>query len=1474
MKKIYVTILAAICAACVGLALGCESAKEPDYYKLTFKETDGITYTSEIMSGAEVRSGYEVRFKVKFDEENFTGELAVKANGEALEPNSDGDYSFVMTEDTVVEVDGIYPIARYSVTFEEGAFRTRYTTPSGEPLSGEVNVTAGESISFKVVQSVYYVGDRTVVANTQILEPDNSGVYTVSVTEKIRIGVQNLVIDDPFYRRPNCGNGTAANPYKISRPIDLYSLADLVNAGFYTDVKYAYYELTEDIDMRGEQLYIIGDATTDTAFFSGHFNGNGHKISNYFIEDTIIEQESFTEVFLPYVGLFGYVMASPYGAAEIRNLTLEDFDLHIDSSVFNGNALAGGIAGFGMGLELTGCSISGNITVAANDKKNTDTGEYNYTYVGGVAGVLQPYVAENFVLSSSVRSCASGVNITVQSGNVFGAGGIVAYLISADRQVPSYVVNSYSTGNIEGAIRAGGIAGTASANTAVMNCYSLGKIAAHTALSTSGNDTTEGYSYAGGIAGYLGCNSAITHSFSTGEITATTVNSKRYALSDAIAAAFEKGKVSSVSELDSYAFVCFGKQGEQISKEFYTDVLKWTSTDWKFDGDYPQINFESTTAEFTVTLEFAGEGVSGELSVPMKDTYLPMAYWNFADDGIPEFISRDNMRSYGYFFDADLTKAVPYAFVPTCDITLYAGFADYSEVEGTYFIQDGSGNAASIALAVDGTLSYRSGAKTHSSYYTYNGEKILLYNTVLGSHAHAGYNGIDDFEATFVNGSSDVLALKDIYMHLNSSYRPLTAVKKPNGFVYGEYYTNDTSYSFYSDGTGVKTELGDNPIKEAFMYVVLSGKVQIRTESGAEFEATLASDGTIQSIEDISVKRLDEFVGTWEKSASVLKSYTFDGKGKWEYKYYGYGADGAEQIKDSASGTYTVSGGIATLNDGKKAQFTQDGFVEIDGELFFADNSYAGTWMNNSDGLLEITLSGIGKNGYGEAKVDFGSSYPEYDVTYEAKADGTISLFYGSSAFGTLKYSATDKTLSGSMFSAFTDTVKTDMKLFLYDGFKGYWVSNDTDFLSVEFNGLGNYNAEGNESHLAVRGNVIVCGENAGKYSIENGTLVGSFTFKGTDYALAYDEKQETVTITGGGKNVVLLLRDGWFGYDLIDDAGNVYSFDGRGSIQGGDGGEIKVTGADAKTYRYKIATDGNVTVSYGGQNGTLTVNSSDNCYVLALGGVSVNLYVRNDFGGEWLIGKTDGKTLTVGKIGADGTASGAFYGENVQYKYERDTKELSFEYQGNEGKLSAHTAKLESGATVCELRFELGSDEGICVRRENVDSFMGTYTAENSALLLDGLSASYFGNGTAVLDKDGQTLTVYYAVNERGQVVLSDSGRVLYVFEQDASGEYKKDGKSYKLSKPFTFLYNRVTYGVTAGKPDKTKVYVFDGVSKVYDAQGKLAYTYVMLDQTEQDKLDLILRFVFTDSKGKKYDAQLDYGSTDYTLKIFEIAG
>ena len=82
------------------------------------------------------------------------------------------------------------------------------------------------------------------------------------------------------------------------------------------------------------------------------------------------------------------------------------------------------------------------------------------------------------------------------------------------------------------------------------------------------------------------------------------------------------------------------------------------------------------------------------------------------------------------------------------------------------------------------------------------------------------------------------------------------------------------------------------------------------------------------------------------------------------------------------------------------------------------------------------------------------------------------------------------------------------------------------------------------------------------------------------------------------------------------------------------------------------------------------------------------------------------------------------------------------------------------------------------------------------------------------------------------------------------------------------------MTYGVTAGKPDKTKVYVFDGVSKVYDAQGKLAYTYVMLDQTEQDKLDLILRFVFTDSKGKKYDAQLDYGSTDYTLKIFEIAG
>ena len=61
--------------------------------------------------------------------------------------------------------------------------------------------------------------------------------------------------------------------------------------------------------------------------------------------------------------------------------------------------------------------------------------------------------------------------------------------------------------------------------------------------------------------------------------------------------------------------------------------------------------------------------------------------------------------------------------------------------------------------------------------------------------------------------------------------------------------------------------------------------------------------------------------------------------------------------------------------------------------------------------------------------------------------------------------------------------------------------------------------------------------------------------------------------------------------------------------------------------------------------------------------------------------------------------------------------------------------------------------------------------------------------------------------------------------------------------------------------------------MSKVFDGQGNLAYSYVMKEQTEEDKLNLIVRFVFTDAKGKVYDAQLDYGDTDNTLQIFETA-
>lgn len=192
------------------------------------------------------------------------------------------------------------------------------------------------------------------------------------------------------------GSGTADDPYKIATAEELKALADTVNQGGVNDdysQRGVYYELTADIDLSDYENWTpIGDSALHA--FSGHFDGNGHKISGLSIQD---ENDGL------YLGLFGNAYY-----AEIRHITLEGVDIRQVVGNTSSGMEIGAVAGHVHGSDISDCIVTGTVSVAASsvDVK---------TKVGGVVGTLWG--------ESQLSNCIASVN--VQADKIVEAGGIV-----------------------------------------------------------------------------------------------------------------------------------------------------------------------------------------------------------------------------------------------------------------------------------------------------------------------------------------------------------------------------------------------------------------------------------------------------------------------------------------------------------------------------------------------------------------------------------------------------------------------------------------------------------------------------------------------------------------------------------------------------------------------------------------------------------------------------------------------------------------------------------------------------------------------------------------------------------------------------------------------------------------------------------------------------------------------------------------
>ena len=153
------------------------------------------------------------------------------------------------------------------------------------------------------------------------------------------------------------GTGTEEDPYQIANGAQLAYLAQFVNTDSNNDCAGAYFVLTADIDLNGQQWEAIGKSGRNSADFSGTFDGQYHKIINLYHHYT---GKDYTRN-----GLFGVVSGT------VKNLLIIDADIVSNDDALNAGILADWIRNG----TVENCYTSGKI------ENNT-----GYKLLGGLIG--------------------------------------------------------------------------------------------------------------------------------------------------------------------------------------------------------------------------------------------------------------------------------------------------------------------------------------------------------------------------------------------------------------------------------------------------------------------------------------------------------------------------------------------------------------------------------------------------------------------------------------------------------------------------------------------------------------------------------------------------------------------------------------------------------------------------------------------------------------------------------------------------------------------------------------------------------------------------------------------------------------------------------------------------------------------------------------------------------------------------------
>ena len=1352
-------------------------------------------------------------------------------------------------------------------------------------------VQRGSTLTFNVELGGFYTGSPLAYVNGVAIGPNADGSYSVKVDEEVTItatGVQKDISN-------MAGTGAFESPFQVSKPIDLLYIAEQVNKGNRTYATGAYL-LVNDIDCKGEELQVIGnnpDDPVNPAFFSGCFVSNYSDETGASYRYTISNFELNTQG-TNYVGLFGAVYAdlSVESSGLFYGINLDNFTINAgmyreDSASSTSDTIAcGGLIGYGVGVNAMLCG-------ATNGEIYVDADESYFSFVGGLIGYQQGYYFTEYgePMPSEVSYSYTDVDVTITQGLGLYAGGISGYLAT---NYPfgaiATINNSYSTGNVSGAIRSGGIAGGLGQYTSVSNCYATGDISAISQQSNSDKLWTGSeycLAHAGGIVGFAENDTVANDCYFGGTLSAYTVSggtslkpgeeatdampngangSNKFAFANAaIGGGNDAGYVYINSEKYIARDCLSGDDIDLSNANAFTEKLSWQEYNWVFAAKkYPTINYAYSSEEvikLTMTLHYvapnAASGteikVNGNAtnahtyfdSAQQSPSYAPIGNF-YATGSLSMAYKADNngYRSYGYFFDPECTQRVPYSYLPMKNVSFYIGFADATPLIGTYYFKtEDNEKAQTLVFDKDGFLTYSDGAKTQRASYYFDGTNIVVEGARLARY----YNG----EIIVDNNDTSVYADANFDLYRYTYYNYIGKLSNDGLTLYdGTYFTE---------------------------------------------AKPLVASKTAPTLETYDV-----FKGEWSPSATVNKKFSFDGKGNFTYAYTSYARTGSmlgytatPTVLESASGTYRLADGDAhtilfAMNDANYSATlnANTGALEIKNLaentsfVCYREIGYLGSWTASG---YTLTLQGIRADGTGLATFAYADG-TTYELFYEAsETAGYVCLYMpdgedNGDFFGYFSYDLATNTLTVVLGDSEAESGYSAQSMYLVDDFNGEWISNASDFLNMEFefDGNGLYGFMNRSGAL-----LLTDGENTHRLSYTlDSTQNGKFSYNGNEYLLTFDHITGSAKITQVNERE-LERKDEFASKVFVDLNGGKYVLNGKGNLD--IGGKLTVNGKTE--YVYKTAS-----VGYDVYTGTQKVGSivkADDHYDLTLDGTTTDLYLQNEFMGSWAI-SGEFALFKIGPTDLNNKIQATFKGSAVTLT-QLDPKTLTFRYRDEIGMpidyyvFVIYDEIVEENVLVVSRFANLLGDYLVCSKANEMygEWKLNTTSSRKTSIEFDGVSSSY-QNGIARLKDSltGSSTMFYYTVRDDGVLMWSQEA----MGEENSTWYYLLTFTDTPTKDSFIFgerAFNRKRVDglcLTKATDTETKqTYIFDGgcynggtgyiyVDSLSGAK-KYAYTYITYNSNSSATLEV------TDvSTNKKYSATLDYSdNTNITFTLGE---